>query len=232
MHIHISPLFRRRPSRAGGAACDYRPRSAASPLHSAHFHPPNKSLRLRRNNVSAAASPISSRLFADRPSVRPSCSSSSLKPSDESVRYLFFYLSAQFHCLLLPSFHTRTEFKLSSLLLHLMLFVLHLKKKILLLLHFTSRSELLQGAKHQGAAAGSCYTKSCRRLRGVEVGVGGGHPDFSARLPTGVTCGALLLSIFQNFKLCCLWLPEAPGLYRQPAVAFGDGRSDASAAGF
>lgn len=91
MHIHISPLFRRRPSRAGGAACDYRPRSAASPLHSAHFHPPNKSLRLRRNNVSAAASPISIRLFADR----PSCSSSSLKPSDESVRYIFFFFTFQ-----------------------------------------------------------------------------------------------------------------------------------------
>lgn len=82
----------------------------------------------------------------------------------------FFYLSAQFHCLLLPSFHTRTEFKLSSLLLHLMLFVLHFKIFLLLLLHFTSRSELLQGAKHQGAAAGSCYTKSCRRLSGVGVG--------------------------------------------------------------
>lgn len=111
-----------------------------------------------------------------------------------------------------------------------MLFVLHFQFFFLLLLHFTSRLELLQGAKHQGAAAGSCYTKSCKRL-GAGM-VGGGHPDFSARLPTGVTCGALLLSIFQNFKLCSLWLPEAPGLYRQPAVAFGDRGSDASAAGF
>lgn len=76
--------------------------------------------------------------------------------------FFFFYLSAQFHCCRLPTwFHTRTEFKLSSLLLQMMLFVLHLQCS-----SSSSRSGLLQEAQHQGAAAGSCYRESCRRRWG------------------------------------------------------------------